>query len=492
MRRPYRNTFGSAAIATIVAVSSVASGGYLPIVGGPAWTAETGGYRGQYGQVLSHVNSFGSAVGNGFRYGPSATYLGPGAFLWNPSGQTINLGLLGTDAAGRSNLHVYAINSSGLSVGTAYKYDAASALKGQRAVRWDANGQVLELPNLGTLANGGTSGKANGINDAGVSVGGVRKYDVDGEDQGNRAVRWNSSGTVVTELGLAWTSPNAIDSAQGLILNIHNVAAGTQSRFDSTGYYLGEAAVRWDSAGNAVELDRLDNNALGTSSPSAINDAGTIVGSVAIYDDKGFSLGGRPVRWNANTTSATPLDVLGVGPMGETSGGASDINDAGVIVGTVWKYGATIGPRAVRWDATGTAVHELQTFGTDAGGQTYSSAFDVNNADIAVGYARVYDDPLAPDTEHAVYWRTDGTAVDLNKLINPNSGWDLKFANSISDTGWIAGEGVFDPDGVNCPLTGYIRSFLMQVPETAVPEPTTFGAVMIAGAIASQRRHRIK
>jgi hypothetical protein len=51
------------------------------------------------------------------------------------------------------------------------------------------------------------------------------------------------------------------------------------------------------------------------------------------------------------------------------------------------------------------------------------------------------------DFSAAVYWGADGAAIDLNTLIDPNSGWLLGAAYDISDSGWIAGTGPFDPDG---------------------------------------------
>ena len=64
-------------------------------------------------------------------------------------------------------------------------------------------------------------------------------------------------------------------------------------------------------------------------------------------------------------------------------------------------------------------------------------------------------------------WKTDGVAIDLNTLIDPASGWTLTSALGISNTGWISGIGVFDPDGPGGE-SGYQRLFVMHM----VPEPT--------------------
>jgi hypothetical protein len=74
-----------------------------------------------------------------------------------------------------------------------------------------------------------------------------------------------------------------------------------------------------------------------------------------------------------------------------------------------------------------------------------------------------------PTSAAAVYWTNTGTAVDLNTLIAPTSGWRLEQALAVSDTGWVAGIGKFD-DGPGGAPEPYDRVFMLQVP-TAVNLP---------------------
>jgi hypothetical protein len=46
-------------------------------------------------------------------------------------------------------------------------------------------------------------------------------------------------------------------------------------------------------------------------------------------------------------------------------------------------------------------------------------------------------------TTHAALW-SNGTATDLNSLVNAASGWVLLSANSINDSGQIVGDGIFN------------------------------------------------
>jgi MYXO-CTERM domain-containing protein len=93
----------------------------------------------------------------------------------------------------------------------------------------------------------------------------------------------------------------------------------------------------------------------------------------------------------------------------------------------------------------------------------YSKAASINSQGSVVG--SLMDYTIVGAHEVAGAWKADGTPINLNKLLNPNSGWTrLTYAGGISDAGWIAGAGAFDPDGVGG-QAAYSRTFLMLVPE---------------------------
>ncbi|MBO0847534.1 MAG: hypothetical protein J2P22_19210 [Nocardioides sp.] len=56
----------------------------------------------------------------------------------------------------------------------------------------------------------------------------------------------------------------------------------------------------------------------------------------------------------------------------------------------------------------------------------------------------------------AVMWIPDGWLIEPTSLLPADSGWTPTRAANITDSGWITGIGVYDPDGAG-PLSSYQR-----------------------------------
>ncbi len=459
----------------VVGSASVAQGGYLTVYGAPAYDPNTG--DGFLGGIAKMVNASGTAVGYASRY-VNGTSMGRRAVRWDGSGGAgTELAGLGTDPNGYTSSEALAINASGTAVGNAYKYVNGNNM-GARAVRWDASGTAAtELGDLGTNPYGSTYADASTINDTGTAAGFAKKY-VSGNSVGTRAVRWHTSGMAATELGNLGTDPNGFTYAQASAINDSGTAVGFADKYVN-GNNMGHRAARWDASGMAAtELGALGTgpNGFTNAQASAINDGGTAVGYASKYIS-GNSVGTRAVRWHASRTAATELGNLGTRADGYSSVDAYAINDTGMAVGYALKYvnGNSMGGRAVRWDASGTAATELGNLGTDPNGYTYSSAVAINASGMAVGTAYKY---LSGDFQgpRAVLWGLDGNAVNLNNLIDPNSGWTLTHAMYISDPGWLVGLGKYDPDGAGG-FDAYERLFLLQIPEPGTLSLLALGAL---------------
>jgi hypothetical protein len=457
----------------------VAQGAYLTVYGGPAYNGDTT----IVGVQPIGVNDAGTAVGwvsedsNGWR-----------AVRWDASGTTgTELGNLGTDSSGYTYVEVDALNASGTAVGWAYKY-VGGVRVGERAVQWNAGSTTaIELSNLGTDSNGYTQVHASAINDAGTVVGYARKFF---GGSGARAVRWKASGAAAVELGDLGTDSNGYTWAQASSLASAINNAGTTVGWAMKyvdGIDRGGRAVRWDASGTtATELGNLgtDSNGYTWAQADLISATGIIVGTCSKYNG-GIDLGTHAVRWNAGSTVATELGNLGTDSNGSTGTWGRGINATGTIVGGAYKYvgGVFMGARAVRWDAGGTVATELGNLGTDSNGYAWNLAWAINASGIAVGGVDKYIDGnyVGP---RPVYWGLDGTAVDLNTLIDPNSGWTLMDAETISNTGWVAGWGLYDPDGAGG-ADAYERLFLVQIPE---PASATLLLTGVLAALLKRRR----
>jgi hypothetical protein len=318
-----------------------------------------------------------------------------------------------------------------MAAGYARKYTTGMD-RGNRAVRWDVGGVPAELGDLGADSDGHTESFANAINASGTTVGAALKY-TGGTYFGSRAVRWEASSVLATELGHLGTDTSGETEAHA----------------------------------------------------GAINISGTAIGFARKYAG-GTDLGLRAVRWDAGGTAATELGNLGMSSSGVSHGYATAVNAAGTAVGSVQKHsgGREVGLRAVRWDASSTVATELGHLGTDGNGVTNSYAIAINASGTAVGWAEAY-----PGGTHAgnraVFWSGDAVAIDLNTLLSPADAtlWTLSRATAISDTNWVTGVGWFDADGPG-PLGAYNRLFLIQI-----PEPANLCLLSIAAGALLRRSH---
>jgi probable HAF family extracellular repeat protein len=201
---------------------------------------------------------------------------------------------------------------------------------------------------------------------------------------------------------------------------------------------------------------------------SGINDAGQVVGA------KYSTLGGSWVTGiNAFVYGGGKVTELGSLP-GPHSSDATAINNVGQIVG--WSYANPTGPnQPIPTHAFLYSGGKMTDLGTLGGLESYPKA--INDAGQVVGYSR-----LAQGDEHAFLF-TNGKMVDLNRMISPQSGWQLIDAWAINNRGQILAKGMNAKGGYGVVL----------LTPNAVPEPSSLallsmGAVGLAGHAWRKRR----
>ena len=471
--------FATAALLTLGGAFARAE--FLAVYGGPTYDAPTGsGFTEPWvPRQQQGVNDLGTSVLHATKYSGN-THLGRRALRWDASGApAVELGHLGTSAAGVTHVEAAAVSAGGTVVGFANKFAGTNFL-GPRAARWEPGvTSATELGHLGTDIVGFTSAGAFAVNAGGTAVGYASVHTTDG-GLGTRAVRWVAGATAATELGHIGTASNGFTSASALAVNDAGTAVGEASKYSGS-TFLGKRAVRWGADGvSATELDHLGINPAGTNASAlAVNRSGTTVGYAQKYHGATW-LGERAVRWDASGTAATELGHLGPNTSGFALARALAVAPDGTAVGYAHKYNGfnDLRMRAVRWNANETVATELPHFGTTAAGLTEGGAFAINASGIAVGFANRYTAGGTFIGIRAMLWRADGTAVDLNDFIDPLGGWELTRADSISDTNFVAGVGYFDPDGAG-PAAGYSRSYLLDA-TAAIPEPAPLALTPIA------------
>lgn len=265
-----------------------------------------------------------------------------------------------------------------------------------------------QLYDLGTL--GGRASNSQGINASGVIIGSAM-------DRVDTLHAFSYAKGVMTELVPKW-SP------------VESVAYGINDHGTIVGMVDIHPAIVIDGTMQIVPGLEHDTGAL-----RAINNAGTAVGDAY-----------GPIIYENGTV--TRLRHIG-------SGSLVDINDHGLILG---QLGDWRGLRASLYD--GTRVIDI-----GAGISLKTTARALNNLGQAIFDARgeYWWNSLA-------YLYADGVATEINTMLDPALGLDVKYAWDINDRGQIVATG--------CNNTGC--QLLRLDPVSSVPEPAT-AAMLLAG-----------
>jgi probable HAF family extracellular repeat protein len=150
-----------------------------------------------------------------------------------------------------------------------------------------------------------------------------------------------------------------------------------------------------------------------------------------------------------------------LGTLGGTESYGHDINNSGQVAGVSHHTPGSFESHAFLWtpttpNAASGAMHDLGTLGGES-----SIAYGINDNGQVTGRS-----DTANAAQHAFLYTGGIGMVDLNSLINPQSGWDLVQGLAINDAAQIAGWGLLNGEG---------HSFLL----TPVPEPTSLALLAL-------------
>lgn len=260
---------------------------------------------------------------------------------------------------------------------------------------------------IGTF--GGQNSFATAINDHGQVVG--RAATLSGQ---NRAFLF--SGGTLQDLGtLGGTYSEAYD------INNRGVIVGISAPADAPNLVFRRGFRYAD--GTMTMLGTLPDGS--GSDAYAINNKGLIGGGAAEGLD---TFPGFPTH--AVLFRGDSVDLLV--PLGYGDSAVYGLNDRGQAVGGIPNKTSAHGFHAFLYDH-GTVID----LGVLDATSDESIARGINNRGQVVGNSWVRLDPIY-STLHGFLYDRDGGMVDLNTLIDPDSGWVIRDANAINDAGQIA------------------------------------------------------
>lgn len=204
--------------------------------------------------------------------------------------------------------------------------------------------------------------------------------------------------------------------SQGTGISPSGVAVGRSLGTSNAGF-------TWTQSGGLVQLDNLAGRTFHQANGANAN--GQAVGTATTTV---FGSGPLPVLWNG--TNATQLAL----PAGEGAGRAWDINNNGIVVGSV---GGGSTQFASYWDGNG----YNQITATTAGGAFMVEAFDVNDAGQIVGHG--IDPNNAARNVGLIYDINTGTLEEVPAL----SGQNGTIAFGLSESGIVTGSSSFNQSG---------------------------------------------
>lgn len=349
------------------------------------------------------------------------------------------------------NSQAAAISADGMVV-VGYGWSAA----GRQAVRWTLAGGMV---GLGFLPDGFESLSYGLSADGSVIVG--DSYSA----SGSQAFRWSSSEGMV---GLGILPGYSSSSAVGVSADGSTVVGGSQRSVDPPGggKRINESeAFRFTSGEGMVGL----GDFLGGNLRSYAN-AASADGSV-IFGNGATAAGDEAFRW----TSVDGLVGLGGITGGDESYAVAASPDGSVVVGVVNSAATS---EAFRW----TSSSGMVGLGDLAGGFYDSSA----NAVSADGSVVVGISQSALGYE-AFIWTAAGGMQSLQDVLVSQfgldlAGWTLMNATGISADGTkIVGYGT-NPNGD-------LEGWYADISSSAVPEPSSWAMLALAGSIVAGRRY---
>jgi probable HAF family extracellular repeat protein len=285
--------------------------------------------------------------------GYSSTAFNTHAFLWQ-NGQMTDLGTLNLGTHSGNFSFANAVNALGTAVG-----NSPVSNGNPRAAMW-RDGQIIDLtPDLAVYE----SSYASSINDAGTWTGTMQLLEL---PPWHGFVAEGFTRTLIGHLGGGSSFPNDINGARQVV--------GSSFTRIVDGVEQDEHAFLWENS-VMTDLGVLPDDA--ASAAVAINSFGVIVGSSSRVNMTTFQETHRSFIYANGSMTAIPVPSV--------DAQAADINDSGVVVGTMKASGGLSNDHA--WVYQDGVVTNLNSLVVPGSGLHIAFAYAINNAGQIAGVA---------------------------------------------------------------------------------------------------------
>jgi hypothetical protein len=399
----------------------------------------------------------GQVIGRSNRY----TFIGDvpvvGYSAWIYDGATtVEVGFTGVEHTrndGKKESYPYDLNESGLVIGISQRYSGSSTF-GSSAWLYDGS-STIDIGLTGadyTADNGSKSSFVAELNEAGQVVGGSRRY---------------NGGSFFANLGnTAWLYVGGARTEIGLMDNEHTNSSGYQSNFTEqlneagqvSGYaylynggntQLGQSAWLYDGT-NTVHIgltgaEHTRNDGYRYNSVSELHEAGTVLGYTNRYNGGSTEMG-RSI-WLYDGVTTVHLGLTGAEHTqndGYKNSSASQVNEAGQVVGFSTRYNSGISNGVSAWLYNGTTTVNIGLTGaeyTRNDGYKVSFPSNLNASGQAIGKSDRYNGGSTPKGESI--WLYNGTSTINVGLAGSehtrSDGYKISFAIDLNEAGQVIG-----------------------------------------------------
>jgi hypothetical protein len=232
-------------------------------------------------------------------------------------------------------------------------------------------------------------------------------------------------------------------------INNSGIIVGTSTGLRPTPTEVGQTAVAWRpifTEDGTVTIDGpvplLPLDGYSSSSASDINDpiGGGPFEIVGGSDSPGSEIEGGiwTIALNPDGTLSAPSDPVSLGTLDGSPVYGGAINSLGDVCGSVLVSGVGRRPIFVPFDGPAQPLEVVRN-------TTWGTASDINDLGVMVGTIETVTKGSISYRRYGYIWEgANSDPVKLENLIDKQSGWGLYYAHDITNDGLIAGKGYYD------------------------------------------------